>query len=68
VRGAAGPGDDHADAAGRGILAEGDHALGSAVRRDDLHLVRDAELPERRRGIGHHAPVGVGPHDDGHYG
>jgi hypothetical protein len=68
VRGPAGTGDDHADAAGRGILAEGDHALGCAVRRHDLHLVRDAELVERGRGVAHHGPVGVGPHDDGHYG
>jgi hypothetical protein len=68
VGGPARAGDDDADAASRGILAESDHALGGAVRRHDLHLVGDAELLERRCGVGHHAPVGVGAHDDGYQG
>ncbi len=66
VGGPACAGDDDADAARRRILAEGDHALGGAVGRHDVHLVGDAELLERRRGVGHHAPVGVGAHDDGY--
>ena len=63
VRGAAGTGDDHPQApVGRrpGVLV---HHVGRAVRRDDAHLVRHAELGEHvDRGL-HHRQIGVAAHD-----
>ena len=41
-----------------------DKAIGSAVRRDDLHVVRNAELFEDLDRMRHRRPVRLAAHDD----
>jgi hypothetical protein len=64
VRGAAGAGDQHLEAAlaGRGRVLE--QEVGRAVRRDHAHFVRDAELLERLGRGPQGLPVGGRAHDD----
>src|SRR3546814_4023109 len=45
-------------------LGIGDEAVGGAMRRDDLHLVRDAEFLEKLDRVRHRRPVRLAAHDD----
>ena len=65
MRRAAGAGDD--DLAGRVAAADSsvlEHLVGHAVRRDDAHFARDAELLERVARRSHRLPIGTAAHND----
>ena len=66
VGGAARTGDQHPQAPGRRLLAEGDHVARGAVGRDHPHLVRHAEALEHLDGPLHHGQVRRAAHDDRH--
>ena len=63
MRGASGPGDDHLDPAGLGLLCEPRHSIGRAVGRDDLRLVWHVEPAQHFRRVGHGLPIGLAAHD-----
>ena len=65
---AAGPGNDHLQAAAFGALRILAHPVGRAMGRDDLALVRHAELREHVGRMAHRLPVGLAPHDDANEG
>jgi len=62
---AAGPGDDHLDAAGGCGAAEVDHVERRAVGGDDTNLDLDAELGEHVGRRLHRLEVRVAAHHDG---
>ena len=64
VRGAAGAGDDAAQAARAGVLGVLEHVVGHPVRRHHARLVGDAERVELRGGMAHDVPVAVAAHHD----
>jgi len=68
VRRAARARDEHGQAAGRGVLGVGVHALGGAVRGDDGDFEGHAELDQHVGGVFHGRQVRVAAHDDAHDG
>ena len=64
MRGPARSGNDHLDAP---LLRRGEvfhQRVGGAVGGDRLGFPRDAEVVEFLRGVGHHAPIRLAPHQD----
>ena len=66
VRRATRRGDDHTEAAARRGLRVLEEKVRGAVRRDDAHLVRNAQNLQGRDGVRHRLPVRPGAHDHTH--
>ncbi len=64
VGGAAGAGDDHAQAPVGRLAAVGDHVVRGPVGGHDPHLVGHAQLAEHVAGAADHRQVAVAAHDD----
>jgi hypothetical protein len=64
MRGAAGSGDDDADAARFGCSGVVEHAIRRAMCGNDLGLVGDCELVENFGSVLEGGPVGARAHDD----
>ncbi len=66
MRGAAGPGDDHAEPAVRGLSRKLRGRVRRAMRGEDMRFVRHAEFIERFDRVAHRFPIRFAAHDDGH--